>query len=71
MATRQREMRTPGTQFGFESDFQRCFLDTFVQLKEMRMALSHTDPNYFHQSFWRKCPNAFDRKKERTEFDRA
>lgn len=71
MATCQSEMRMPRTQFGLESDSQRCFLDTFVQLKKMRVTLSDTDPDYFDGSLWWKCPNAFDRKKERAEFDRA
>lgn len=70
-ATRQSEMRMPGTQFRFEPDCQRCFLHAFVKLKKMGMTLTDSNPDYFHQSFWRKCSNAFDRQEKGAKLDRV
>jgi len=61
----------PGTQLGLESHCERCFLDTFVQLKKVRMCLSDSNPDNLHVTFRREGSDAFDRQKKRAKFNRA
>ena len=68
---RQGDVGVPWTQFRFDSDGERRFLDTFVELKQMRMTGAGPDPDYFDSSFRRKCSNAFHGKEECAKFDRA
>jgi len=70
VTAREREVRIPRTQIGFEPDGERCVLDVFVKLKKMRMAFADADPDYFHHSFRRKCSNSFDGQKKGAKFDR-
>ena len=67
MTTRESKVRMPWTQVWFQSDRERGLLHAFVKLKEMRMALADSDPDYFHWPFGRKCSNAFDRKEKRAK----
>src|SRR5436309_11538656 len=64
-------MSMPGTQLGLESHCERCFLDTFVQLKKVRMCLSDSNPDNLHVTFRREGSDAFDRQKKRAKFNRT
>lgn len=64
-------MRMPWSQLGFYSDLERCFLDTFVKLEQVWMPSTDADPDDFHNSFRRKCSDAFHRQKESAKLDRA
>lgn len=69
-ATCEREMRVPRAQFWFDTDLERCFLNTFVQLKKMRMSRTDPDPNNFYLPSWRKCSNVFDWQEECAKLNR-
>ena len=71
VTSRQGEVRVPRSQIGQQSDTESGFLNAFVKLKEMRMALTDTDPDYFHYSFRRKGSYAFDRQEKRAKLDRV
>ena len=59
----------PWTEIGFEPNGQRSFLHALVKLKQMWMALPDADPDNFWRTFGRKGSDAFNREKERAEFD--
>jgi hypothetical protein len=71
VTAREGKMGMPWTQVGFQSDRQSGFLHTFVKLKEMRMTLTNSDPDYFNRSFRRKCSNPFHGKKKRAKLNCA
>lgn len=62
-------MRMPRSQIGGETYRKRCVLDAFVQLKEMRMACAHADPDNFRRALGRKCSDTFNRQKEGAKFN--
>ena len=64
-------MRMPWPQFRFDPDLERCFLNAFVKLEQVRVAGANADPDYFHDSFRRKCSNVLHRQEERAKPDRA
>src|ERR1700716_2688086 len=61
----------PWAAIGVEPNRQRSFLHTFVKLKQMWMTLPDADPDNFRRTFGRKGSDAFNREKERAEFDSA
>ena len=63
-------MRMPWPQLRFQSHLERGFLNPFVQLKEMRMTGTDANPNYLHDTFWRKSSDSFYRQEERAKFNR-
>ena len=67
VTTRERDVRMPRAQIGFEPDGQSRILHPFVKLKKMRMTLSNADPDDFR----RKRPNALNGKEKCAELDRA
>ena len=71
VTTRERDVRVPGTQIGFESDGQCCILHPFVKLKKMGMTFSDADPDDFQRTFRWKRPDPFNGKKKYAELDRA
>src|SRR5438270_8112084 len=71
MTSRERDMRVPGSQIGFEPDSQRRILHAFVKLKEMRITFPNADPNDFRRTFRRKRPDALDGQKKRAKLNRA
>lgn len=70
MAARQRKVRVPRSQIGFQSDAERRFLDAFMNLKEVRVPPTDADPDNLNHASWRKCSNAFDWQKKRAKLDR-
>lgn len=68
---RERDMRMPGAQIGFDSGGQCCILHPFVKLKKMWMTFPNANPNDFHVTLGRKCADAFDRQKKSAKFNRA
>ena len=68
---RERDVRVPRAQIGFQSDSQRGVLHTLVKLKEMWMTFSDADPDDFRRTFGWKRPNALDRKKKCAKLDCA
>ena len=70
-ATRERDVRMPGAQIGFESDGKCCILHPFVKLKKMRVTFSDADPDDFRRTFRWKRPNALKGKKKCAELDRV
>lgn len=62
-------MRMPRPQFRLKPNLKRRVLNAFVKLEQMRMTGTDACPNYFHDSFWRKCSDVFDRQKESAKFD--
>ena len=60
----------PRSQIGFQSDRERRFLDTFMNLKEVRVARADADPDDFNHASWRKRSDALDWQKKGTKFDR-
>ena len=71
VTTRERDVRMPRAQIGFESDGQCCILNAFVKLKKMWMTFSKADPDDFRRTFRWKRSNALNGKKKCTELDRA
>ena len=71
VTTRERDVRMPRAQIGFEPDGQSRILHPFVKLKKMRMTLSNADPDDFRRTFRRKRPNALNGKEKCAELDRA
>ena len=71
VTTRERDVRVPGTQIGFESDGQCCILHPFVKLKKMWMTFLNTDPDDFRLTFRWKRSNALKGQKKCAELDRA
>lgn len=63
-------MGMPWPQLRFKSHLERSFLNTFVELKEMRMTGADANPDYLHDAFWRKSSNSFNRQEERAKFNR-
>lgn len=64
-------MRMPGPKLRFQSDLERRFLNAFVQLKKMRMALTDANPNNFHVAFGWKSSDSFDWQKKGPELNRV
>src|ERR1700731_5008226 len=71
VTTRERDVRMPGAQIGFESDGQCCVLHPFVELKKMWMTFPNADPDDFRRTFRWKRPNAFNGQEKCAELDRA
>ena len=71
VTTRERDVRMPGTQIGFESDGECCILHPFVKLKKMWMTFLNTDPDDFRRTFRWKRSNALKGQKKCAELDRA
>jgi len=69
VTSRERDVRMPRTQIGLEPNGQGRVLNPLVKLKEMRMAFSDADPDYFHHSLRRKRSDSFDRQKKCAKFD--
>ena len=59
----------PRTKLWLQSDLERGFLNTFVELKQMRMTRADSDPDYFDRAFWRKGSNFLDGQKKRAKLD--
>ena len=71
VTTRERDVRMPWAQIGFEPDGQCCILHPFVKLKKMWVTFPNTDPYDFRQTFRWKCSNALNWEKKCAELDRA
>ena len=71
VTSRERDVRMPGAQIGFESDGQCRILHPLVKLKKMWMTFSNADPDDFRRTFRWKRPNALNGKKKCAELDRA
>ena len=71
VTTRERDVRMPGAQIGFESDGKCCILHPFVKLKKMWVTFSDADPDDFRRAFRWKRPNALNGKKKCAELDYA
>ena len=71
LTTRERDVRVPGTQIGFESDGQCCILHPFVKLKKMWMTFLNTDPDDFRRALWWKGSDPFNRQEKSVELDRS
>ena len=54
MATRNRDVRMPGTKLRFDPDSEGRLLHAFVNLKQMRMRFAHAYPDDFLGAFCRK-----------------
>jgi len=70
-AARERDVWMPRTQVGIEANGERRFLNTFVELKEMRVASADTDPNNFHLTLRWKRADTLDRKEKGAKLNRA
>ena len=70
VTSRERDVRMPGSQIGFESDRQSCILHPFVKLKKMRMTFADADPDDFRRTLRWKRSDPLDGKKEGVELDR-
>jgi hypothetical protein len=57
-ATRNRDMRMPGTKLRLEPRTKRRLLHSLVNLKQVRMRLTDADPNDFWRALCRKCSYA-------------
>src|SRR5437879_11804906 len=68
---RERDMRMPGAQIGFDSGGQCCILHPFMKLKKMWMTFPNANPNDFHVTLGRKREDPFDRQKKSAKFNRA
>lgn len=64
-------MRMPRSQFRFDSNLKRGFLDAFVKLKQMRVTCADADPNNLHVALRRESSDFFDRQKECAKLNRA
>jgi hypothetical protein len=62
-------VRMPGAQVRLQTGAERSFLNAFVDLKKMRVSITHSNPNNFGSSFWRKGSNASDWQKKPAEID--
>jgi hypothetical protein len=71
LATRNGDVRMPGTKLRLEAGGERGFLHTLVNLKQVRVRLTDTDPNNFRRAFCRKHSHANYWQKERAELDCA
>ena len=71
VTTRERDVRMPWAQIGFESDSQCCILHPFVKLKKMWMTFPNANPDDFRRTLRWKRPHALDRKKKCAELDRV
>ena len=71
VTTRERNVRMPGAQIGFESDGQCCILHPFVKLEKMWMTFPNANPDDFRRTFGWKRPNALNGKEKCAELDRA
>jgi hypothetical protein len=70
-ATAERDVRVPRAEIGFYAGGERCFLNTFVDLEQMRVPFTDADPNYFRGALRRKRADAGDRQKKRAKLDPA
>ena len=57
-ATRDCDVRVPGTQIGFEARGNCDIAHPLVQLKKMRMPAADADPDHLRPTLCRKRPNA-------------
>ena len=71
LATREGQVRMPGSQIGLEPGGECGVGHLFVQLKEVRMTVANPEPENFRPPFRRKSAEPVQRKKERTEMDGA
>src|SRR6266566_4279867 len=67
--TRNRDVRMPGAQIGFEPGGYCGVVYSFVQLEQMRMSPTNTDPKYFWPAFRRKRPSTNNRQKKSAELN--
>ena len=65
----KRDVRVPRAKFGFEPSGERCFLDAFVDLKQVWMSGADTDPNDFGRTFRRERAGADDREEKGVELN--
>ena len=70
-ATRNRDMRMPGTKLRLETGSERGLLHSLVNLKQMRVCLTDTDPDNFRRTFCRKRSDADNGQEKRAELDRS
>ena len=70
-ATCEGDVRVPRAKVGFQAGGERCFLDAFVNLKQVRVALTDANPNYLRRAFRRKRADAGNWKKKCAKLDRA
>src|SRR6266705_2033430 len=68
-ATRNRNVRMPGTQLRLDASGQRGFLHALVHLEKMRMSATNADPNDFRRAFRRKRADSGDPQEERAELN--
>src|SRR6059036_938776 len=61
----------PRAQLRLDPRGERGFLHAFVDLKQMRVRFTDTDPDNFRSTFCRKRPDTSNGQKERAELDRA
>jgi hypothetical protein len=57
-AAPQCDVGVPGSKFRFQSRRQGCFLNAFVNLKQMRMTCADADPDDLRRALWRESPCA-------------
>jgi len=70
-ATRERDVRMPGTQIYFKPDRDRRVGHAFVKLKKVRVTRTNANPNDFRRPLWRKCSDAKDWQNESVELNHA
>jgi len=70
-ATRDGYVRMPGAKFRLETDSKRGLLHPFVNLKQVRVCLTHVDPDNFRRTFCRKRSHANNGQKESAKLDHA
>src|SRR5436190_14112810 len=71
VTTRERDMRMPRSQIGFESDRQCRVLHAFMKLKKMWMTFADTYPDDFRRALRWKCSDPLNRQEKSTELDRG
>ena len=69
VATRNRDVRMPGTKLRFDPDSEGRLLHALVNLKQMRMRFAHAYPDDFRGAFCRKRAEGIHGKKKRPELD--
>lgn len=69
--TRERNVRMPRTQLWLEPGGKGRLLHAFVDLKEMRMTSTNSDPEDFRGTFCWKCAKTEYQQKECAELDQT
>jgi len=70
-ATRECDVRMPGTQIYFKPHRDRRVAHAFVKLKKVRVTGTNANPNDFRRPLWRKCSDAKDWQNEGVKLNRA